>query len=272
MISIIIVQYNNPELTRHAISSLQEQVHGDYEIVLVDNASSDAGSAELVHQLKNVIYIRNEVNFGFGKANNIGVQRASGDLLLFLNNDTVTQHDFISPVVTLFHEDPLIGIAGPRLLNSDMSFQLSAGKLPSISREIYDKCIYYLVDTKYGYFRARMMKKFSTRMNVGWVTGAALFIRKKIFESCAGFDENYFMYFEDKDLCARCTELGFKIAYVPDVSLIHLRGASSGERSDRKPRQAYRQSQIYYYRKHRSVFEQKLLRFYLRLHRVSLED
>lgn len=265
MISVIIVQYNNAELTLQAIESFQKYIQCGYEIILIDNASTESKATELLDGLSGVFCIRNQHNDGFGKANNLGAANAHGDILLFLNSDTITVDDFVSPLVEVFDQNPTLGIVGPRLLNRDRTFQLSAGKLPSFWQELKDKFLYRLVDKKNKSVQRIAEKKFSARWNVGWVTGAAMFIRKSVFEACGGFDENIFMYFEDKDLCGRVRKLGYQILYLPESTLIHLRGASSSTESRMKIDTLYRESQRYYYAKHRSVLEQSLLHFYLKL-------
>ncbi len=190
-------------------------------------------------------------------------KKAKGDILLFLNNDTITTTDFVSRVLREFGEDPLLGIAGPRLLNADGSFQLSGGDLPTFAVEIRDKLLHGLVDRKLGPALNFAERQSIKKRNAEWVTGAALFIRADLFGRLGGFDERFFMFFEDKDLCLRARDAGYSVRYIAEASLIHLRGGSSGGVSD-KIRTAYRESQRAYYEKHRPRHERLLLRMYLK--------
>ncbi len=151
---------------------------------------------------------------------------------------------------------------GPGLCCPDGRFQFSCGSLPTFGGEIRDKAWYRLLDDRIGWVEERTATSFSDQRDVGWVTGAALFIRKDLFHQLGGFDEEFFMYFEDKDLCNRVLNAGRKVRYFPGVSLVHLKaGSSSGTES--LTAVEYRRSQLRYYRKHRPGVENRLLQYYL---------
>ena len=265
MTSVIILQYNNHHLTIEAIESFRKYHSDDTEIILVDNGSTDANWSEGLTNISNLKLIRLETNLGFGAANNIAAKKAVGDILLLLNNDTITTSSFIDRIEKEFRNDSSIGIIGPRIYNRDGSLQLSYGRFPSILVEVIDKIIYRLVDKKNKPVSSYLMKRYSKRKFTDWVTGAALFIRKDLFLSINGFDESFFMYFEDKELCKRVKDSGKKVAYIPDVSLIHLRGGSADGPKKKFLELKYRESQRLYYAKHRNRFEQLLLSVYLKL-------
>ncbi|GJQ20569.1 MAG: glycosyl transferase [Bacteroidia bacterium] len=256
LVSVILVQHNQPGLTREAIESFRAHYRGPCEIIVVDNGSTHSDRLPA-----GIHFLRNDQNRGYGAANNRASEEARGDVLLFLNNDTVTTMDFVSPVLEEFVNDPRIGIVGPKILNTDGTLQLSNGPLPSLRVEISDKILYRLVGKKWGP-ALRYAARARTRRETEWVTGAALFIRKDLFRKLGGFDERFFMFFEDKDLCARARLHGYLVRFVPEVSVIHLRGGSSGERRE-WIEQIYRESQFLYYEKHRPKMEKVLLRMYL---------
>lgn len=264
MLSVILVQYNNAGLTKRAIESFTEMISVPSEIILVDNGSTEADATRVFRDMPNVHLIINKENLGFGKANNLAARRAKGDILLFLNNDTITSMDFVSPILREFGSDPLLGAVGPRVLNNDGSFQLSGGDLPTFAVEICDKVLYGLVDQKVGAAVRYAERRSLRKRKVGWVTGAALFVRAGLFKQLGGFDERFFMFFEDKDLCLRIGEAGYDVRMMPEVSVVHLRGASGAGVSDRI-QHIYRQSQKAYYEKHRTGLERLLLRAYLQL-------
>lgn len=265
MLSVIILQYNNAALTKNAIESFQKHYRGEHEIILVDNNSTEEEARHMGQHLQNIHFIQNETNEGFSKGNNRAAHRAKGEILLFLNNDTITASDFASDVLDVLRKDASVGIIGPKLLNEDFSFQISCGKLPSILREAIDKIIYSRVRKKANSAFHRLEKKYSQPMPVEWVTGAALFIRAHIFKRLGGFDEQLFMFFEDKDLCLRTRLLGKKVIYFPSTSLIHLGGGSNTSSVKKTAEMIYRRSQIYYYKKHLSLFQQYVLTLYLKI-------
>jgi hypothetical protein len=264
MISVIIIQYNNSHLTRNAVESLLKH-HKNLEIILVDNNSTEPDALRFTNEFPNLKIIRCKDNVGFGAANNLAAELATADILLFLNNDVIIISEFIKKIEEEFSKDSKVGIAGPKLFNEDRSLQLSCGRLPSIFTEFIDKFLYNAVDKKNKLFIRYFEKKYSKNGKKGWVTGAALFITKNLFRELNGFDESFFMYFEDKDLCARANSKGRKVLYYSESSLIHLRGGSANKINQNFLDQKYRESQILYYRKHNSKFEQMLLNFYLKL-------
>jgi N-acetylglucosaminyl-diphospho-decaprenol L-rhamnosyltransferase len=248
-----------------AIESFRKFHSGNYEIILVDNGSTEAGWMEKLKNIPNLNLICLEKNLGFGPANNIAAKVAKGGILMLLNNDTITTSPFLTEIEREFKIDPSLGIIGPRIFNSDGSQQLSYGKFPSIMIEIRDKIIYRLVDNKNKLAMNYFNRRYSKRKFTDWVTGAALFIKKDLFIEVGGFDESFFMYFEDKELCKRVKDSGKKIAFIPDVSLIHLRGGSADGPKKNFLEMKYRESQCLYYEKHRAKFEQQILRLYLKL-------
>jgi GT2 family glycosyltransferase len=255
MISIIIVTYNGKEHTLHCLHSLQSLTLSiPFEIIVVDNASSD-GSVEMIkREFPNIVLLTQSSNNGFGKANNIGAKAAHGEYLFFVNNDTLFQQDILTPLKEFLENHISIGIAAPMLLNSDLTYQHSYGKYPSIINEFRTKRDMALFTD---------IPKDRSPKQVDWVSFAAVMIRRSAFEKIGGFDELYFMYFEDVDVCLRLKNEGFSIMYLPAYSLIHLCGASRSQRNADTIRYEYRRSQLIYYSKHRSLCQTFLLRFYL---------
>ncbi len=261
MLSVILVQYNNAGLTKRAIESFTSTIGAPHEIILVDNGSDELNATGELRGMKNVRLIPSDENLGFGKANNLAVRHAKGDILLFLNNDTMTTMDFVSPILREFGNDPTLGAAGPHLHNPDGSFQLSGGDLPTFMVEVRDKVLYGMVDRKIASAVRFAERRSFGKRNVEWITGAAFFVRTELFKRLDGFDERFFMFFEDKDLCHRIRDAGFSIRTVPEVFVVHLRGGS-GTRKSERIRAIYRQSQKAYYEKHRTALERFLLRLY----------
>ncbi|MBI1937985.1 MAG: glycosyltransferase family 2 protein [Ignavibacteriales bacterium] len=265
MLSIIIVQYNNQFLTEQCIRSIKEHCSGEYEIILVDNGSSNSNPEKIKSEFPEVKLIVNEKNEGFGKANNLGSKIANGDILLLLNNDTIVTSDFVEKISLIFSADDKLGAIGPQLLNHDGTLQLSWSKLPSFVNEFITKIESDLFYKNNNFVKKNAGRKYQRQRYVDFITAAALFIRKNLYEQINGFDENFFMYFEDSDFCLRIKEAGKKIVYYPDIKIIHLRGASSSKNIESFIKRQYRLSQLYYYQKHKGGLEQLLLKLYLKL-------
>jgi hypothetical protein len=157
-------------------------------------------------------------------------------------------------------ENPDVGIIGPKLLFPDGSFQISFSPEISLKGEFAARKLHKNAEDKNNLHIIE--KDFQDIKEVDIVVGAAFFIRADLFNLLGGFDEKFFMYFEESDLCQRVRNEGYKILYTPHVSLIHIRGYSVKKISN-KMAVEYRRSQIYYYHKHRPMWEILLLRIYL---------
>lgn len=263
MISLIIINYNTSELLKNCLSSfIRYHNLKDFEIIVVDNNSYENSVDEICKIYPEIKLIKLSENVGFSRANNIAASEANGDILLFLNNDTLFIENSIEKMAKYYVENDNAGIIGPKLLYEDYSFQLSAGRLPNIIQEIIDKIIYTLFK-RLKIFRLMMEKLlFNKIKQVGWVTGACMMISKELFNMVNGFDENIFLYFEDKDLCARIKNKNKSIIYFPETSVIHLLGGSSAKINTLKIRKIYRESQKLYYKKHLNKFQNILLNIY----------
>jgi len=257
-VSIIIVNFNGARHTFACITSIRAYAPPfPHEIIVVDNKSSDNEREELQRQLPDCTIVLNDKNLGFGRANNLGAARASGELLFFLNNDTIVTSDILTPLVAILERNPLMGLIGPALRNQDGTFQVSFGQFPSLMKEWQTRRLNARINgeivNRVGAVEERMRD---------WITGAAMMLRKECFDALGGFDESYFMYFEDVDLCFRARRRGHEIGYAADCSLIHLGGMSysSGESLIQKE---YRRSQLRFYDKFRAWPERLMLRLYL---------
>ena len=264
--SIILANYNGSFFLEDCLKSIQNiVVCGDnYEVIIIDNASTDDSVNLIKNKFPSFKLICSQVNLGFGKANNLGVKHSQGDRILFLNTDTVLVENTPKILSDYLNQYKEIGIISPRITFRDGSYQLSCGKLPNLVIEFIDK-IRYGLDRKWHHvFGSLYNKQYATVQEMGWLTGACLMMRRDVFEQLGGFDESFFMYFEDKDICKRVHEAGWKVVYYPKTSLIHLLGGSSSS-VKKSVNTYYRDSQLYYYQKHLGKFQTAVLKFYLRL-------
>ena len=264
-VSIVLINYNGLSFLNECLNSIEQFADViSFEVIIVDNCSTDDSTKHIKDNFPSITLICSNINLGFGKANNLAVKHSHGEHLLFLNTDTIlTEHtpQILSDYL-IQHQD--VGVISPRITFRDGSYQLSCGKLPNLAIEFIDK-IRYGLDRKWHHvFGSLYNKQYSTIQEMGWLTGACLMMRRDVFEQIGGFDESFFMYFEDKDICKRVHEAGWKVVYYPQTSLIHLLGGSSSG-VKKSTDTYYRDSQLYYYQKHLGKFQTAVLKFYLRL-------
>lgn len=215
-LSIIIVNYNGERFLEGCLDSIQRVVTSAYEVILVDNASSD-GSCNLV-QLKYawVKLIRSRTNLGFAAGNNLGAAHASGQFILLLNNDTVLLSD-LTLAVSFLKANSNVGVIGADMLNRDRVSQPCSGLFPNPLRLIKFSSLFI----KPG----KHKKQFGdVAWVVHWVQGSFLLTTGDNWRALGGLDDGYFMYVEDIDFCKRSNLRGLLTIYYPKVSYIHYGG------------------------------------------------
>ena len=262
-LSIIIVNFNGKTYLESCLLALKKNIQKiDFEVIVVDNNSMD-GSPEFVREnFPWIRLLRNNENFGYSKANNQGINEARGQFILFLNPDTKIFPGAIDLVLEEMKASPSVGAVGPALVSEKNRYQVSFGKKVSFAYEFLQKCLFNL------YFRHKL-KRIQHKYEVGWLSGAVLLTTRSILEETGFFDENFFLYFEDIDLCLRIKESGRKLIFFPRAKVFHVDGATS--RLQRlSSLYYYRQSQLYFYRKHTSLVSVFLLRVYLSINFVFL--
>lgn len=264
MVSIIIVNYLVKESLFDCIKSIiSSKPVTPYEIIVVDNDENKTIKNELVKNFPKVVYIPNE-NRGFGEGNNVGALRAKGEYLFFLNPDTKVLNQVIDNLVKFLNKNREVGIAAP-LLNGHDNKPYQQGSLELtpvrgiISLSFLNKLFPNNPVSK-KYFLGDWNKKTVKEVDV--IPGTAFMIRKKIFNNIGGFDEKFFLYFEEFDLCKRVKRLGYKIFINPGAKVIHYWGESTKKRKDID--KIFMESRFYYFKKHfgvsTAVFTEILLR------------
>lgn len=262
-LSVVLVNYNDRIHLKECLSSLTDTVKDiSFEVIVIDNQSSD-GTSEWIHEhAPRVRLTINTENVGFARANNQGIQESRGEYILFLNTDTILQPQAVAILLEELRSRRSIGAVGPALLCEKNTFQVSFGQKVSFLREIIQKMVLN------PYYRIRL-KRRATQRQVGWLSAACLLVRKDVLEEVGRFDEKFFLYFEDIDLCIRIGKKGYVLEYLPQARVYHLGGAST-EGLKLFSRYHYRKSQIYFYRKHNSKAAITLLRLYLRINFILL--
>ncbi|MBD2411632.1 glycosyltransferase [Nostoc calcicola FACHB-389] len=262
-VSIILVNYNGADVLADCLNSLEKFIPRDNcEIILVDNNSQDSSVSIVDDKFPNIKLIKLPENVGFGAGNNVGAKVAKGNFLFLLNTDTILTSNILPHLIELMSANLDVGVIGTKLLFPDGSFQVSFSPKIGIKGEMEAKKIH---DNAQNKNKLKIIEQnFKEIKEVDIVVGAALFIRADLFNLLGGFDEKFFMYFEESDLCQRVRNAGYKIVYTPHVSLIHIRGHSVKKISN-KMAVEYRRSQIYYYYKHLPMWEILILKIYLLL-------
>lgn len=251
MLSIVIVSYNTSDLTCNCLSSIVEQTKEiSYEIILVDNNSVDGTVDRVKSEFPEVSIIRNNDNRGFAYALNIGINAAKGDVILSINSDTIIIDYAITKSYRYLEENPDISILGIKLLNGDGSLQPSCRFLPDIPNCFCEAFFLTNIFPKSRFFGKYYMSYFdhNASIEVEWIKGTFMMIRKEVFDKIGLFDDNYFLYSEETDFMLRANRAGIKTFFYHEASIYHLEGASSG-RNPEKVYERVHKTKIYFFRK-----------------------
>ena len=265
-LSIIIVSFNTQELLEKCITSIFKFLKGvKFEVIVVDNASTD-GSVKVAQDFRNVKVIVNKKNLGFGTANNQGATKAYGKWLFFFNPDAYLIDNSLPKFLEKLNQQLKIGAAGSLILNEDKTIQQSVGFFPHLPQVFY--WMLFLDDLPGGQvlkpYHVDHDSFYAKVQKIDWVTGAALFVRRDVFEKTGGFDERIFLYGEDVDLCYRIKKLGFKIIFSPVAKMVHLgRGSHKGVNIGAIVGEY--KGILYFYRKYRGILPQVLLQILLKI-------
>ncbi len=217
-VSIIIPVFNQFQFTHACLASLQTvEERSRFEVIVVDDCSTDE-TAELVPRMDGVVYLRNETNSGFIVSRNCGAEKARGKYLFFLNNDTIVKPGWLTALLDTFVEDPQAGIVGSKLVYPDDRLQEAGG---IIWRDASG--------WNYGKFDDREKPEYNYLREVDYCSGAALMIRKSLFQKLGGFDAKYEpAYYEDADLSFKVRKAGYKVLYQPLSEVIHCEDVTGG--------------------------------------------
>ncbi len=264
-LSIIVLSYNTKDVTLKCLESIKscyvKQLKiGEFEIIVVDNASTD-GTIEAVKNVRlqtpehsdggqaNLKLIENTENVGFSKGCNTGAKQASGRYLFFLNSDTQIKDTGLLEMVAYLEKNENVGIIGAKMVSTNGTHQASAGKFYTLLN------VFIML---FGGERLGLLRLSPQRLtSVDWVSGASLMIKKDLFTKLLGFDEHFFMYVEDMELCFRVKKEGYKVIFYPDISIVHTQLGSSNR--EFAILQIYK-GLSYFYKKHANILEFYILR------------
>lgn len=280
-LSVIIVNWNVCDLLRRCLIALAGSdglsIAGagveagpagglQAEVVVVDNASSDGSVALLRREFLWVRLIANDHNRGFTGANNQGLAASRGRYVLFLNPDTEVAPDALQAMVAYADEQPAVGVIGPQLRYADGSRQSSRRRFPTLATFFLESTV-----LQRWFPRQRILDRYyvldrpdDAISQVDWVVGACMLVRRTVLKQIGGFDEGFFMYSEELDLCRRAVEAGWRVVYYPPALVMHYEGRSS-EQVVAARYIRFHSSRVRYVRKYHGRLAATLVRTFLLL-------
>ena len=261
-LSIIIVNYNTKALLKNCIDSIISNSDGlVYEILIVDNGSTDKSQVMIKERYPQIILHENNDNIGFSRANNQGFRMSRGDYLLFLNSDTIILNDAIVTMLTYLKGNPTVGIVAPKIYNAE--YQPSQSYMRFLDAKVLflgTKYLSWCIDT--GKYRLHYDNyDYRITQSVPWLSGACLMMHRDVFEEAGCFDEGYFLYLEDMDLCMQVRRKGYSNIFLPCAEIIHFVGGSM-KLQKIEINKIYKESAKHYFRKNYSIFQYLLARLY----------
>jgi len=225
MVSISIVTYNNDKIIKKCLQNIFKNINNtDFELIIVDNNSSDNTVSIIEKDFKNVRLIKNDRNIGFGAAHNIAIKLGKGKYHLVLNPDIIFTENTIEKLINFMEENSDVGLVSPKIIFPDGRIQYLCKRSPCL----FDLCLrrftpgflQNLFKKRIDYFEMRETG-YNKIMDVPYLSGSFMLFRRSILEEISGFDENFYMYSEDADITQRAAEISRTVFY-PYTSVIHL--------------------------------------------------
>lgn len=211
LVSIIIVNWNQRDITLDCLRSLKKATYPKIEIIVVDNGSTDGSVEAISKEFPEVIFIRNRENLGFAKPNNMGFKKAKGDFILLLNNDTKITPNLITKLVSVLESNHDIGVVQPKIYMMDFP-----GRNDLVGT--------YLTPTGFVYYFGYWKKdapKYLKRRNIFFAKGAAMMTKREVIKKVGLFDNDFVTYFEEYDFCWRVWLAGYRVVYEPSAIVYH---------------------------------------------------
>jgi len=257
MISAIVVSHNGEGLLERCLASLEDPGM-ELETIVVDNASTDGSRALVERRFPGVTLLPQVSNLGFGAAVNLAAERAAGDALLLLNQDAWLEPDALERLAARLGSDGGIGLVAPRLRYPDGRPQFGWSPARSVAGEALQR--FFNGRERSAWVHRGAARALARVAGPIWYTGACLLLRAEAFRAVGGFDQRFFLYFEDADLCVRLEEAGWRLVQEDQALVTH----AGGFRKAKVAEDLYRPSQLLFYRLHRPRWELRLLKRRLR--------
>jgi N-acetylglucosaminyl-diphospho-decaprenol L-rhamnosyltransferase len=227
-VSAVVVNYNARDHLLECVRSLRAD--GVLDVVVVDNASTDGSAEALARSDETATFVQTGANLGFGTAANRGVSVTTGEYVLVLNPDAVVEPGATKVLAEALDRDPALAAVGPRVQNPDGSLYPSARRFPDLLVAAGHAFLGLANPDNRFSRRYKMLDTDRTRSGeVDWVSGTCMLVRRTAYSVVGGFDEAYFMYVEDVDLCWRLQRAGWRVGYEPAAGVVHAIGASSDQ-------------------------------------------
>ncbi len=251
-LSLIILNWNTRDDLRTCLDTIygQERRHA-IQVIVADNASGD-GSREMVKaEFPQVCLHVNETNLGFGAGNNRAIPDATGRYVMFLNSDTKVTGGALDALIDYADTIPDLGALGPKLLNGDGSLQYSCRHFPNLGTGFFRNTPLGRLFKRNRFASDYLLSNWdhASERDVDWLSGAALLIPRDVLHQTGGFDEGFYFYCEDVDLCKRIHDLGRRVIYYPHAVIYHIIGRSTDKVPTRMTYEFHR-SMYRFYRKH----------------------
>ena len=260
-LDIIIVNYNTADNVLHCIDSFKKNKrHIKSNIIIVDNNSTDESIKNNNFYSREVKFLSLNANLGFAKANNIGVQNSDTEYICFLNPDTIVLEDFITPIIDYIKSNDNAGACAPMLVYENNSYQASSGFSMGFFYEFMEAFMLIGIYRKIKEMSYKKKAKANKPIKVGWVSAACLVIKKSVFNKVGGFTEDFFLNYEDIDLCKKLENHGFENYYFPHLKCVHLDHKSFDKNYELLVYSRY-QSRLIYSKLHYNMFLSLIVRF-----------
>lgn len=258
-VSIIIVNYNLAYEVRKLLNSIKKYVRDiNFEVIIVDNNSPDRSIEALIQEFPGSRFELLNTNYGFGHGNNVGVKKTTGKYLLLLNPDTYLINNLPLNLYNFAITHPEFVVIGPRLTYEDGGLQTSFAKFPNLRQEISLLFKPFKIINRL-FFKLKM--RFSgVYFDVDFIFGSCMFIRRDVFNSINGFDEDYFLFTEETDLCYRLKKESHKICLYKKTELVHLKSEITGREPLKRFEQTYK-SKLLFYKKNYRIIRFNLMKY-----------
>ncbi len=262
MIDFVIINYNTPELTAECIQSIYDTYSPESRVVIVDNASSDNSVDYLTNRFDNVKIIVNETNLGYAKAVNIGVNNTNSEYAMVSNSDILFLENSIYKSEKYLQSNSICGICGFFQYTKNLHPLRSYGYLPGWKLAFLELFLVDKIFEKVHLLLRKLNIWYNEPFDVDYIEGAALLIRRSVFNEVGGFDEDYFFYSEEADFCLKTSRLGYGVTILPFAGVIHYKGAST-KNEDKLEAAALmnEKSHVIFIRKNGSISELRFQRF-----------
>lgn len=238
-VAVMILNWNGRFLLQTCLSPLVEQTYTNYQVVVVDNGSTDDSVPFVREQFPQVQLLQNGANLGFSRGTNAGLRQISADVVVLLNNDVRVQPNWLMELIRPFHQDPQIGIVGCKLLYPDGTIQHLGAELT-----------YPLAHSHHFYYKEPDLTQVEVLQDVPYVTGASLAVRREVLDTIGLLDEAFHpFYYEEVDFCTRARNAGFRVVVTPRAVAIHDESATMRNVSGLKLQTLHR-NRLYYVLKH----------------------